>query len=110
MSCLLSCSLSFCCGLGLCLRTGLSLALSLSVAIIVGDNGSIISLIDVVSDLIGFQNVYQSLNARVLFIAFFYGDDVYIGLGCLRIRFLISQSIFCYGEACCQSVVSVQYT
>ena len=65
MSCLLSCSLSFCCGLGLCLRTGLSLALSLSVAVIVGDNSSVVGLVDVISDLIGFQNVYQSLNARV---------------------------------------------
>ena len=96
-------------GLGLSLRTGLSLALSLSVAVIVGDNSSVVGLVDVISDLIGFQNVSPEPERRVLFIAFFYGNDVYVGLGCLRIGFFISQSIFCYGEACCQSVVSVQY-
>ena len=78
-----------------------------NIILIKRDNSSIISLINVVCNLLRLQCIYQSLNSFAVLIAFLDCDYIHISLCCLRISLLISYGILSYGEACLKCIVTV---
>ena len=72
------------------------------------NDSSVIGLVDEVYDLVGFQDLYQSLDLRKLFVAFKHSNNVHICFSGFGIALFMSQRILAYREACFQCIVSVQ--
>ena len=72
-------------------------------------NGTLVGVVDEFFHFIGFQDFYECFDSFVVFVAFFYGDDVDIFFNCIGIGGFYGQGVVGCVQACFQGVVSVDY-
>ena len=95
-SCLFSCFFSCCFCISFCV-----------IWWFVRNDCSVVCLVDEIFDLVRLQCIYQCYNTFVVFISFFYCDDIYIGLSCFWIRCFVCDCIICYGKSCFYCIITI---
>ena len=71
------------------------------------NNCTIICVVDVLFDRIWFQRINKCFDGRIVFVAFFNCNNIYICLSSFRIGFLVSKGVFAYRITSFKCIVTI---